>query len=428
MPAEAVSLEERARRYVAKMEAAVSGSNGHNTTFHVACVLVQGFGLSPEQAWPLMQEYNQRCSPPWSDKELRHKLNGADKAGARRGRGWLSKGGEWTPSRQWNEYHHVSAEEKKAVFDAEKLKGFAKHWARTVDLVWLANRSAVDPATVTAAGFLKLLYPDGEKVGVFTSEHSATIGKGAVLWPDCGDELPTRGPEPRPCGVWFLAQPVDGQYHPTDDLDPDTGKPKMSFRNWRAITAWRYMLIESDKADVRQWLGAIVQLPLRITAMYTSGGRSVHALVRVDARTKGEWDTMKASMANSLTTLGADRAALSAVRLTRLPGCWRHGKMFEVPNPNYTPENGEPKKLKRYDRFPHPKLQKLLYVNPNPNAAPLLDHFPRRNVVEYWTDLAAKGVADSDETGGAWIADGLRYYAPVSADCEAALMEMEEGQ
>ena len=38
------------------------------------------------------------------------------------------------------------------------------------------------------------------------------------------------------------------------------------------------------------------QVPLRIVAIYSSGGRSVHALVRVDARTKGHWDEIKAAM------------------------------------------------------------------------------------------------------------------------------------
>jgi hypothetical protein len=62
------------------MPAAVSGQGGHNQTFTAACVLVQGFGLSHQDAWPLLKEYNERCQPPWSDKELWHKLEDAEKA------------------------------------------------------------------------------------------------------------------------------------------------------------------------------------------------------------------------------------------------------------------------------------------------------------------------------------------------------------
>jgi putative DNA primase/helicase len=70
-------VEERARRYVAKMPPAVSGQNGHGQTFEVAVVLMRGFGLTVEQARPVMQDYNARCSPPWSDREIEHKLTTA---------------------------------------------------------------------------------------------------------------------------------------------------------------------------------------------------------------------------------------------------------------------------------------------------------------------------------------------------------------
>jgi hypothetical protein len=63
--------------YLAKIEPAVSGNGGHNQTFKVACVLIHGFGLSDTAAWPFLKAYSERCAPPWSDKELRHKLKSA---------------------------------------------------------------------------------------------------------------------------------------------------------------------------------------------------------------------------------------------------------------------------------------------------------------------------------------------------------------
>ena len=69
--------QKRARAYVAKMPGAVSGQNGHNDTFRVACVLMRHFGLTIEQAWPIMLEWNERCKPPWGEKALLHKLNDA---------------------------------------------------------------------------------------------------------------------------------------------------------------------------------------------------------------------------------------------------------------------------------------------------------------------------------------------------------------
>lgn len=76
---------ERARKYLDKMPRAVSGQSGHNATFRVACVLVQGFDLSPAEAYPLMAEYSQRCKPPWTEREIEHKLQDADKQPGPRG-------------------------------------------------------------------------------------------------------------------------------------------------------------------------------------------------------------------------------------------------------------------------------------------------------------------------------------------------------
>lgn len=67
----------RARAYIARAEPAVAEHGGHNKTMYVAGCLIQKFGLTAEQAWPLMLEYNERCQPPWSAKELLHKLESA---------------------------------------------------------------------------------------------------------------------------------------------------------------------------------------------------------------------------------------------------------------------------------------------------------------------------------------------------------------
>jgi hypothetical protein len=67
----------RARRYLAHIEGAISGHRGHDRTFRVACVLAIKFGLTMEQAWPLINEWNEQCEPPWSEKELLHKLQDA---------------------------------------------------------------------------------------------------------------------------------------------------------------------------------------------------------------------------------------------------------------------------------------------------------------------------------------------------------------
>lgn len=70
-----------ARAWADQQPAAIAGEGGHPQTFAVACGLVRDWGLSVEQARPILGEYSLRCDPPWSDKELEHKLtNAAEKA------------------------------------------------------------------------------------------------------------------------------------------------------------------------------------------------------------------------------------------------------------------------------------------------------------------------------------------------------------
>lgn len=85
-----------ARRYMLTVDPAISGQGGHDKTFYAACRLVQGFNLSPEQAFPILAEWNESCSPPWSERELLHKLNSAESAAGERGYllNWLPSQGE----------------------------------------------------------------------------------------------------------------------------------------------------------------------------------------------------------------------------------------------------------------------------------------------------------------------------------------------
>lgn len=75
----------RAEAYLAKVPPAVAGQGGHNQTFHAACVLIEGFGLTANDALPLLRVWNERCQPPWNDKELLHKLQDAERKTTRRG-------------------------------------------------------------------------------------------------------------------------------------------------------------------------------------------------------------------------------------------------------------------------------------------------------------------------------------------------------
>lgn len=393
---------ERARRYVGNMELRTEGST--MATYNVTRVLLHGFNLGVEEARPILEEWNARCPMPRERHELDHKLRSTDGQVSNFPRGYLIGELPSHPSAATRQAAGIVPERevrKKVEFDAAQLAKVAAEWRDRADLVFLANRSAADPATVTPVDFLKLLYAPGEQVLVFTDFYS----QGQYVWPG---ETPANTGR---LGVWFLPAPVDGKYHPNPrSLDKETGEARMSRRSEESVTSYRYLLLESDKASVRDWLGFIVQVPLRIEALYTSGGRSIHALVRVDCRTKGEWEERKKSLMPFLmgcVMVGGDRGVLSGVRLSRLPGCYREGA---------EDDDG------RYTRFRRPKLQKLLYVRPGAEERPICEMPPRRDVVAEWCARARLAVDGYDDPAA--VRGGLEYYANVSASCAEALKDL----
>jgi hypothetical protein len=60
----------RARRYLRAVPPAISGQYGDLHTFRVCCRMVRGFALSDVDALALLAEWNGRCEPPWSERDL----------------------------------------------------------------------------------------------------------------------------------------------------------------------------------------------------------------------------------------------------------------------------------------------------------------------------------------------------------------------
>lgn len=334
---------ERARRYVAKCPVAVSGQGGHNATFHVAAVLWNGFGLSEADTLMVLGEWNLGCQPPWSEPELVHKVRSVANAQHSDARGYLLGSGEGRMQSAESPRHHTlpsppAERPPKPEFSPEVLKRVAAKaaWIRDV-VAFVKERSPVVVDAQDSASVLRRLYAygSGEKVLLFSRMESP----GQMVWEaDRSEVIQARDLPAGPEGVWFLPQPVDGEWHPNPRLGG-----KMSGRSEESVTSWRYAVLESDEADAGDWLRCLIQMPLRIVSICESGGRSIHALVRVDASSKAEWDRRIGGIKPVLITLGADRGALSAVRLTRLP------------------------QAKRGER-----VQRLLYLNPAPNGLPII--------------------------------------------------------
>ena len=239
----------------------------------------------------------------------------------------------WTPPNTTNT-GHTRISHTRLKFDQNRLEGLAAKGPK-VDADWLKHRSPVEPWN-DGPFMLKHLYEPGDVIRIF-DDMKNIVPKISLRM---GDDVSQNPPVEAPNGVWFLCNPTDGKWH----LNPRTGKG--SCRSEESIIRYPYAVLESDTAPADLWLSALVQIPIPVVAIYTSGGRSIHALWRVDARSKVEWDETIAPFKGPLKVLGADTSALSAVRLTRLPGCIRKSTG---------------------------KLQKLLYLNPDSTGTPLAD-------------------------------------------------------
>ncbi len=67
----------RAMAYLEHVEPAVQGQNGSTRTLTAAAHVARGFALPPDHALAAMRDWNARCQPPWSDRELKRKIDEA---------------------------------------------------------------------------------------------------------------------------------------------------------------------------------------------------------------------------------------------------------------------------------------------------------------------------------------------------------------
>jgi hypothetical protein len=240
--------------------------------------------------------------------------------------------------------------EPEPQYDPAKLERIANRIDFDVTPEWLEERSALTCWNRSPAGFLHALYEPGEKVVVFDVFKS----QGCDVWEHpgrTGNLASLNYLQKDRFGVWFLDAPITGEWIELDRLKSEhnpTGRTRRAEEN---VTNWRYAVIESDKAPKDLWLRALVQLPLPISSITDSGDCSIHVLIRVDASDKNEWDRIvRRDLAPLIVPIGADIGAMTAVRLTRLPNCWRG-------------QTG--------------RLQQLLYLDPEPDGEPIIESLPR---------------------------------------------------
>ena len=91
------------------------------------------------------------------------------------------------------------------------------------------------------------------------------------------------------------------------------------------VTAYRFTLVESDDMEIEAQYDRLLRLNLPIACIVHSGGKSLHAVVHVDARNEKQYDERVRFIHKACETHGIiiDKANKNPSRLSRLPGCYR---------------------------------------------------------------------------------------------------------
>ena len=125
---------------------------------------------------------------------------------------------------------------------------------------------------------------------------------------DLGRVLGDYDPE---VGAWICFNPVDGEG-----------------RRDANITEYRYALVESDEQDLDRQAAIIHQMELPLAALVYSGGKSIHAIVKVDASDYAEYRKRVDYLYNTCRKNGLqiDQQNRNPSRLSRMPGVLRNGQ------------------------------------------------------------------------------------------------------
>jgi RecA-family ATPase len=199
-----------------------------------------------------------------------------------------------------------------------------------VDLDWVEDVELEPPGdswspVVDITTYLSTLFEAHEYVGYVTESYVGEDGR----------HLPRKGSYTRTAGelleelahcdgdlgrVFGDADPKAGAWIRFNPLDGQGVKDSN-------VTSFRFALIESDRLDVERQAAIYRELELPIAALVHSGGRSLHAIVRIDATSREEYRERvnflhEVCNKNGLDVDGANK---NPSRLSRMPGFMRNG-------------------------------------------------------------------------------------------------------
>lgn len=150
---------------------------------------------------------------------------------------------------------------------------------------------------------------DGKYLPANKGAYDRTAGQLIELLSGCnGDTGSVLGDYDPKAGAWIRFNPLDGKGVKNEN-----------------VTEFRYALVESDSLDLERQNAIIREMELPVAALVYSGGKSLHAIVHIDA---GSYDEYRKRVDFLYTVcqkngLEIDKQNRNPSRLSRLPGVVR---------------------------------------------------------------------------------------------------------
>ena len=199
---------------------------------------------------------------------------------------------------------------------------------QVIDTGWIEEREVSSPAAWNPKQelikYLETLFDSMENVGYVThsfekdGKHMPSKGvwdrtAGQLIQElyKCSDMLDVIGDYNQEAGAWIRFNPLDGKGIKNEN-----------------VTEFRYALVESDSIEIEKQNAVIRELELPVACLVHSGGKSLHAVVRVDAADYQEYRKRVDYLYHICNKNGlqVDSQNKNPSRLSRMPGIMRNGK------------------------------------------------------------------------------------------------------
>lgn len=273
--------------------------------------------------WADWDEWSRRDPNRYHEGECERKWRTFGESGERVGSGTIVHMAE---QRGWRQPTSPASAQ---VFDWDDV-GYVACGPDATDAAYQPVMDADDESDWDPAGmlweYLDLLFDDTDHVSYVCD---AWQRKGESKWlPSKGcftrtageikDELRRYGDVALALGQWEEAAGAWIRFNPVDGEGVDN----------KNVTAYRFALVESDVLDMDKQLPAIREFRLPCVAVVSSGGKSVHAIVRVDAQSLDEYRKRVKWLYDYCDRHGfiTDKNNKNASRLSRMPGVTRDGR------------------------------------------------------------------------------------------------------